>query len=157
MSELSLIDVTETVTIDQSPHRVFLRMVEQFDSWWGEPMRSPQCQAAQFQRRVGGLVWEDHGSSTGVLLGTVSRLEGESLIVVDGSFGLADALSGTVSLSVSAENDATTVTIHQRSLGTFADETAGQRRDGWVSLLARLARAGNPDGSPNGGDTGLRR
>lgn len=120
--------------------RAWTALTERIDAWWCAPMRAKQVQAVQLDLRVGGLLWEDLGSGSGVVRGTVVEVRRGELVSFTGVFGLAGALSGTLTWRIADLGQDRSLTIEQVALGEFEDEALEAQRTAWRTLLASYRR-----------------
>ncbi|MEM9033793.1 MAG: SRPBCC domain-containing protein [Actinomycetota bacterium] len=120
--------------------RVWTTLTERIDAWWCAPIRSTDAQAVQLDLRVGGMLFEDLGSGSGLARGTVVEVRRGERVAFDGVFGLPGALSGTVSWTVSESEGDRSFAVEQLALGEFEEDHLADQRQAWRTLLAAFRR-----------------
>lgn len=120
--------------------RAWTMLTERLDPWWCEPLRRPGAQAVQLDVRVGGLLWEDLGSGSGVVRGTVREIIRGKRIVFDGAFDLGGAVSSQVTFEIDEHVGERTLRVEQVALGEFSDDELADQRAMWRALLSSFRR-----------------
>lgn len=120
--------------------RAWTMLTERLDPWWCEPLRRPETQAVQLDLRVGGLLWEDFGSGSGIVRGTVKEIIRGERIVFEGAFDLGGAISSQVTFEINEHLGERTLQVEQVALGEFSDEELADQRAMWRSVLGSYRR-----------------
>lgn len=128
------------VRLHASAARAWTALTERIDAWWCPPLRSRRVQAVQLDLRVGGLLWEDLGSGSGVVRGTVVEVRRGELVSFTGDFGMPGALSGTVTWRIADLGQDRSLTVEQVALGEFEDDALEGQRAAWRALMASYRR-----------------
>ncbi|MEM8903961.1 MAG: hypothetical protein AAGA17_09020 [Actinomycetota bacterium] len=157
MTQLQHARFESEVRLVATAARAWTMLTERLDAWWCEPLRRPETQAVQLDVRVGGLLWEDLGSGSGVVRGTVREVIRGELLVLDGGFDLAGAVSSQVTFRIAEHVGERTLSATQVALGEFSDDELDDQRAMWRSLLGSYRRVVDgsapppPVGRPAGG------
>ncbi len=125
------------------PTVVWRTLVDDIDSWWGEPyVSSSERQSLTLDARVGGLLVEDWGEGNGTVWGTVRSIRRPYHLEFDGTFMMPGALYGTVAITIEEiDAGASQVRLVQQAFGAISDETVVAWSNGWTDLLDALSRA----------------
>lgn len=128
--------------------RSWTMLTERLDPWWCEPLRRPETQAVQLDLRVGGLLWEDFGSGSGIVRGTIKEVIRGQRIVFEGSFDLAGAVSSQVTFEINEHVGERTLQVEQVALGEFSDDELADQRAMWRALLSSYRRVVDASAPP---------
>ncbi len=149
MTDLSSAVTERTVTVDLEtrcaapPAAVWRTLVDDIDSWWGDPyVSSSERQSLTLDARVGGLLLEDWGEGNGTVWGTVRTVRQPSRLEFDGTFMMVGALCGTVAITIEPiDTGSSQVRLTQQAFGAISDETLAAWSNGWTDLLDALSDA----------------
>ena len=136
------------VRLVASARRAWTTLTERLDPWWCEPLRRPETQAVQLDLRVGGLLWEDFGSGSGIVRGTVKEIIRGERIVFEGAFDLGGAISSQVTFEIGEQAGERTLQVEQVALGEFTDDELAEQRAMWRALLSSYRRVVDASASP---------
>ena len=136
------------VRLVASAARAWTMLTERLDPWWCEPLRRPETQAVQLDLRVGGLLWEDFGSGSGVVRGTVKEIIRGERIVFEGAFDLGGAISSQVTFEISEHLDERKLRVEQVALGEFSDDELADQRAMWRAVLGSYRRTVDSSAPP---------
>ncbi len=129
--------------------RAWTMLTERPDPWWCEPLRRPETQAVQLDLRVGGLLWEDFGSGSGIVRGTVKEIIRGERIVFEGAFDLGGAISSQVTFEIGEHVGERTLQVEQVALGEFSDDELADQRAMWRALLSSYRRVVDGSARPS--------
>lgn len=119
---------------------VWRTLVDDIDSWWGEPyVSSDERQSLTLDAKPGGLLFEDWGDGNGTTWATIRALRRPQRIEFDGTFMMTGALHGTVGVTLKSTTPGTTrISLTQQAIGAINDETVEAWTNGWNDLLNAL-------------------
>ena len=131
------LDVANDVTIDAGRTRVWVGLLG-IGSWW--PHRFREGARVVFEPFVGGRFYEDWGSGSGALYGTVVRLAPRSHLSVSGAMGMDGPVVGLWSFDLEDDGAGTLLRATHRAFGDIPPDTAEAYRNGWREVFDALRR-----------------
>jgi len=135
-----IVSLTLHTTTDADTETLWDCLVDDIDSWWGEPyVNSPERTSLTLDARPGGLLFEDWGDGNGTIWATVKAIRKPRQIDFDGTFMMYGALQGFVHIVIDTDDDdRTRITLSQQAIGAVTDETIEAWTTGWKHLLGAL-------------------
>lgn len=140
-SKCRAIEVTVDVTIEAPREKVWNALTDGIGRWWPKDFyvgKSPK--GFVLEARPGGRLYEDWGDGGGVLWGQVVTFDPPSTLDVAGQLFPAFGGPATtlVRWALTAEGDATRVTLVDSVFGRVNEKTAASLDEGWRVLLGAL-------------------
>lgn len=121
------------VTLAASQERVFEALTAGIGAWW--PHRVVQDSAVQFEARLGGRFYEDHGNGDGVVYATVTALQRPDRLVLNGPMGIRGPVAAIVEFTLSDDGDGTTVRLSHKAVGDISHDTMARYATGWSEVF----------------------
>ena len=134
-AELSIrtMSIEQEITLSAPAPRVFRAITEEMDSWWSPRIYHAPTKVV-LEPQVGGRVFETHERET-TLWATVTCLEPNKKLVLDGRFGVKRPVVGIVTFELEERDGKTTLRLSHRAVGEISEEQIAGYRRGWGRLI----------------------
>jgi DNA-binding transcriptional ArsR family regulator/uncharacterized protein YndB with AHSA1/START domain len=131
--------VTRTMSVEQEctlnapASRVFHALTNEMDSWWSRRLYDEPTRVT-LEPQVGGRFFEVHDRDT-VLWATVTRLEPNRKLALEGPIGLSTPVAGVITFELEENAGKTTVRLSHRAIGEITEEQIASYNEGWTRLI----------------------
>jgi uncharacterized protein YndB with AHSA1/START domain len=138
--DVRYLSVTLQVVVDVSIDRLWACLVDDIDSWWGQPYISSTNRIALRLNPVpGGTLFEDWDHGNGRIWATVTAVQAPVLLELTGVFMMPGALAGHVLINLEGNDAKTTLNLTHHAMGSITDDSLMQWTNGWNDLLTSLS------------------
>ena len=121
------LNVLQELTIDRPREQVFDGLCAMGD-WF--PHRFTPGTPAVLEPRLGGRFYEGDGD-TGVLYGTVTRLDRPQRLTLTGPMGMTGPVVGVIAYELDEDGGRTRLRMSHKAFGDISEETKAQYTAGW--------------------------
>ncbi|MEO1288300.1 MAG: metalloregulator ArsR/SmtB family transcription factor [Chloroflexota bacterium] len=138
--------IEQEIIIETDVDKAFSALLD-INGWWG-PRFSQYPDSLRLEAQVGGRFWEtrDGTGNSGVLWATVTSIQPNDHIRLQGSIGMPGAVSGSVMICTNPQEDGTTqVTLSHQFVGDVDESYLTGFTEGWdynLNNLKKLCESG---------------
>ncbi len=128
--------IEQEIKINAKPEKVYTQLTNDVSAWWDHSfIDNPK--AVVLEPKVGGRFYEDHGNGQGALYCTVTLVETNKKLVLQGAMGMRGAVFGNISFELEEQSDATLLRLSHRAFGDVTDDHKASYSKGWQDLLGK--------------------
>ncbi len=132
--QFDFMQIEMDVTLQASPERVFHAITHDIASWWDETCTYKRGKMI-LEPEVGKRFYEDCGNGEGSLFGTVTLIERNKLLEIDGHMGMDQPIQGFVRYELVPQGEATLLKFTHRAAGKLRAGIQETYTEGWTEMI----------------------
>lgn len=131
---ISLFQTELEVVLKASPEHIFQALTLDIHAWWGAE-NSWGRGTLILEPAIGKHLYEDFGNGDGAIFGTVTYVERNKKLVIEGNHGLSDNVHGFISYELVPQGESTLLKFSHRAFGEISERSRANFSTGWKEML----------------------
>ncbi|QBD83175.1 SRPBCC domain-containing protein [Ktedonosporobacter rubrisoli] len=132
---IELLHIELEVPLNFAPERVFRALTQEIDSWWDKKYSTIKQGKVVLEAELGKRMYEDWGNGNGSVFGTVTYLEKDKILEIEGHLGMDKPSQGLLRFELIPQGTATLLKIKHRATGIIRPYAIHVFAQGWKNLF----------------------
>jgi len=132
---IELMHIELEVPLNFAPARVFQALTQEIDVWWDKEYSTIRRGRVVLEAELGKRFYEDWSNGNGVVVGTITAIEKDKMIEIEGHLGMDKPAQGLLRFELIPQGATTLLKVTHRATGIIRPYAIHVFAQGWKNLF----------------------